>query len=521
MKRLILSLSFLMLLGSFVQAKIIYVNASAAGSNNGTDWVNAYTEIDSLYGNISTNDSIFVAAGIYKPRSSQKQFLFNVSVNMYGGFPNTGNPGWAQRDWVVNQSICDGDINGDDGSNMFTDNAKRVFRCNLSCTIDGFVIRNGGNNTSQNGAAIMFNNKKGRIANCTFENNRVLNASLQLWGAGGAIHVPRASASETDTLYIENCFFKKNVANVGGAINSEQCTLIKNCKFSENLASNGAAIGMMADYNDANDDIALVLNQCVFYKNGTANQKTPIYLLTTRSGADGSTIYFKSDFCTYYKEYGILKPVLNNPSSNFNFMTFECSNNIIVVDSASHGFNQTADIFTEDLNQPHWYNQITVNNAGRNMINYAGVNPNFEVHIPNWATIDTANLEFVLACTSWGVDSASTTANTTDIAGNPRVDGSSADLGAFESQCNTSPNAVSDISQHAQLRIYPNPTTGKLNIDMHKQTIKNIEVYNITGKKLKTFQPNQPLDVSSLPSGLYILRVATDNGMVHSRFVKE
>ena len=80
----------------------------------------------------------------------------------------------------------------------------------------------------------------------------------------------------------------------------------------------------------------------------------------------------------------------------------------------------------------------------------------------------------------------------------------------------------------ASLRIYPNPTNGQLTIDNGKTgfgvsqlIIENVEIYDVFGRKLLSFEFLQSLettiDVSSLSSGMYFLKIGNQT----ARFVKE
>ena len=101
--------------------RIIYVNASALGANDGTSWSAAYADLQDALDDAKITGGcpceIWVAAGTYKPdRGSGDQTLaFELANNIgvYGGFG-----GWEecrdQRDPRVNESILNGDLNDDD-----------------------------------------------------------------------------------------------------------------------------------------------------------------------------------------------------------------------------------------------------------------------------------------------------------------------------------------------------------------------------------------------------------------------
>lgn len=60
--------------------------------------------------------------------------------------------------------------------------------------------------------------------------------------------------------------------------------------------------------------------------------------------------------------------------------------------------------------------------------------------------------------------------------------------------------------------IHPNPSNGNIFIVNHKNTIiDKIDIYNLQGEKLFSFQNHSVLDLSQYPKGLYILKISTEN----------
>ena len=65
----------------------------------------------------------------------------------------------------------------------------------------------------------------------------------------------------------------------------------------------------------------------------------------------------------------------------------------------------------------------------------------------------------------------------------------------------------------SQFVLYPNPTTGMVQINTDK-AIRQVEIRNLLGAiMLETTTPqDNTIDVSSLPAGIYIVRVVTTEG---------
>ena len=76
----------------------------------------------------------------------------------------------------------------------------------------------------------------------------------------------------------------------------------------------------------------------------------------------------------------------------------------------------------------------------------------------------------------------------------------------------------------ANLSIYPNPVSDKLNIN-YKENISNLTVYDLSGRSVKsltTNNSNNSIDVSDLKSGTYLLRIETENKNVSTvKFIKK
>jgi|GEM_PF-3439347 len=82
---------------------------------------------------------------------------------------------------------------------------------------------------------------------------------------------------------------------------------------------------------------------------------------------------------------------------------------------------------------------------------------------------------------------------------------------------------IEEKNRHQKVKLFPNPTSKLLTIDYSRNDIKELIVLNILGEEiLKSNKPiNNSINVSSIPSGLYILRIINNkNEKIDSKFIK-
>ena len=74
----------------------------------------------------------------------------------------------------------------------------------------------------------------------------------------------------------------------------------------------------------------------------------------------------------------------------------------------------------------------------------------------------------------------------------------------------------------AAISVFPNPTTGMVQVSSSKFQVSGVDVYDVYGKLLKTdaMMDNSTVDMSGYAAGVYFLRVSTENGVVTKRVVK-
>ncbi|HEY2798182.1 MAG TPA: right-handed parallel beta-helix repeat-containing protein [Thermoanaerobaculia bacterium] len=200
-----------MVLASAASAGVLYVNASATGSDNGSSWADAFTSLPPALASANSGDEIWVAAATYKPATVSDRTVsiaLKNGVGVYGGFNGTETMR-SQRDPLVNVTILSGDI-GTPGSAI--DNSYHVVTAAASVTntgvVDGFTITAGqadGAPAANNdrGAGMWVNGGAPTISHMTFTGNFAQ-------AEGGGLRITSGAP------LLLSCLFQGNSAGFGG-----------------------------------------------------------------------------------------------------------------------------------------------------------------------------------------------------------------------------------------------------------------------------------------------------------------
>jgi len=106
-----------------VQSKIIFVDSASHGLNNGTNWTNAYTSLQSGLAAATSGNIILVGQGTYKPTTTTSRtatFQLKNGVPIYGGYNGVDTSDPDQRGFV---SILSGNIGS---TSLTSDNSYHV-----------------------------------------------------------------------------------------------------------------------------------------------------------------------------------------------------------------------------------------------------------------------------------------------------------------------------------------------------------------------------------------------------------
>ncbi len=270
----------------------VYVKHNAAGTNNGSSWANAYTNLETALAN-TTAGEVWVAAGTYRTPSGTSFNLPN-GVSLYGGFAGT-ETSLGQRNPATNLTTLSGDVLGDDVVGTFgtlrTDNAPHVVTVGAGAAlIDGFSI-SGGNaagmgapiNTSGGG---IFSSGKVTIRHCNITDNfGTTGSAIYIATTADDAEISNSNISDNygqaalymrtvDGITVDSCVFSGNLNEIGTtnaaaflAFNCQQLVL-SNSSFTENKAPQAGALYCVTDSlpNVTNAD-NFVIQNCHFNDN--------------------------------------------------------------------------------------------------------------------------------------------------------------------------------------------------------------------------------------------------------------
>ncbi|MCB0637809.1 MAG: gliding motility-associated C-terminal domain-containing protein [Lewinella sp.] len=300
---------------SFSLSAQVFVDASAAGANNGTSWANAYTDLQTALANTNSGQ-LWVAAGTYYPTTcnpcsaADRGMVFDLKDNvaLYGGFVGT-EVSLGQRNYTTNLTILSGHI----GGGGIGDNSQHVVRAlnvNNSAILDGFIVE-GGNADGASGVDYNFGggiaidgsfsgNSSPAIRHCTIRDNTA--------NGGGGMAVYCTAGGHSNAI-IDDCTFDGNSSSInavsfGGAMivigssGSQLGMQITGCTFTNNTTGSGgdgAAIGMTPSGSILN----VLIDNCLFDNNAAADQAGAIYMRVTYDSFNASQNNSVISNCTF------------------------------------------------------------------------------------------------------------------------------------------------------------------------------------------------------------------------------
>ncbi len=267
-----------------------YVHSGAGPGGDGASWAQAFNNLHEALDCACILDEIWVAAGTYtparpgEPGTRSDSFRMKNGVEIYGGFPNTGNPGWEDRDWNSHKTFLSGEI-GNPGTKA--DNCYHVFyhpeglALDNTAILDGFVIADGyadGYTDPADKGGGMYNEQcSPTVRNCSFLSNGAFLGGGMLNYSGASPDVTGCTFSDNSAFdsgagmanyeaspTVTNCAFLTNTTtygNGGGMFNYQANPIVNDCTFSDNSASDYDGGGIY------NEESAPLITGCVFSEN--------------------------------------------------------------------------------------------------------------------------------------------------------------------------------------------------------------------------------------------------------------
>jgi len=255
-------------------AKIIYVDETAAGANDGSSWDDAYNFLQDALADANESEKpveIRLAQGSYSPDkdslnpegTADREATFQLinGVTLKGGCSGLGSPDPNTRDVAMYETALVGDIRqtGFGGGNSY--HVITGSGTDETAVLDGIIIAGGNANGPRLGeernydyqlryGAGLYNDAGSpTLIDCSFIDNSA-------YMGGGGIYNSNGSNPA-----LTNCIFDWNSAVDGcGIYNSNSNPILTDCLFSTNIAqNNGGGI-----YNEQSNPI---LAGCVFIDN--------------------------------------------------------------------------------------------------------------------------------------------------------------------------------------------------------------------------------------------------------------
>jgi D-alanyl-D-alanine carboxypeptidase len=80
-------------------------------------------------------------------------------------------------------------------------------------------------------------------------------------------------------------------------------------------------------------------------------------------------------------------------------------------------------------------------------------------------------------------------------------------------------SATESYQENAFLKVYPNPAKDRIFIEVPNQEIKRVAIFDLNSRLIKNSETNN-ISISELPDAVYIIKVKTNKGIYHSKFIK-
>jgi hypothetical protein len=397
--------------------RVLFVNADAQGTNDGSSWENAVTDLNYALNLKLDNREIWVAKGTYTPFNGQdrtKSIVIPAGAHVFGGFKGTELKK-QERSWQNYPSLLSGDI-GVPGT--AADNSYHVVMMMENSEINGFIIENGYADgplqTDKSGGGLISLKMGITIENIVFKNNYALSR-------GGALYIEAADPT------VRSCFFTQNQsADYGGglAFFNDYSGIIEKCMFLENNAVRGGGAALLFS--------PVTLENCAFANN-----------IASLNGHELMCQSYGPSLvnCTFYTEHIQISPVylLNSDMKIINTI-ISCPNKAVNCSSSAPTAQNS--LISNTGSSAAWTGTPVLDLGGNLDENPLFIN-NQSITGPDNIPA-TSDDGLILSALSPCIDKAQTLkAPSSDIKNTPRPADAGPDMGCYEGQAGTIVSVVS------------------------------------------------------------------------------
>jgi len=458
-----LTLFFLIILCSFFatsQAQTTrYVTKNGAGTKDGLSWANASNDIQLMINNSEANDMVWVARGIYKPIRPADN-LGNIKEE------NISNAFVLKKNVEVYGGFAGTETNLSDRK------------------VKGFL-----NTTILSGKLNLYLNINARHVVISVGN--VGTARLDGFTITGGI------ANNTDYIIVNSRVVTNS--NGGGVYIAYSSPTITNCKINKNTAG-GYGGGIYIEY-----DSKPYITNSIIINNNAYRAGGGIVNYSSSPTITNCTIAATISSIGIFNLYGSLK--INNSIVWGGVGRYPDDNSEPEIkNSLGHGRGFYTSIDNDNINASGIKDTDIFNNPS---------NDNYTLKAGSVAVNKGNNALYTNASGSLTTD--------TDLAGNPRVYQSIIDIGAYELGSLTTLSVGEDAVQLKAVELYPNPAVNSIRLDIGMVDTAAIQIFDINGKLViekKNYQSKEIVNISSLKTGVYLIRVVSTKGNAIKKFIK-
>ncbi|MDG2483357.1 MAG: DUF5011 domain-containing protein [Flavobacteriaceae bacterium] len=532
-----------------VTQNTIYVASIGAGNMDGTSVENAYGNFGTAMEDINSEGDKLIIIGTVTTSGANltsKNFVFTIE-GLDASSTIIGD-GSSTRLFTINGATSadvtfkDLTFSGNNttlagGAVLFNNNAGATVTFN-NCNITGNSVTNG-----SGGGALFFANGNLNIIDSSFENNSSSDEAGAIFGQSG-------------TITITNTLFKSNsAASKGGALYANTANFnITGSTFYDNETTNATAAGGAAFYvagtgstnsitnctffqnttGSTNQDYGTIrtdngnttVTNSLFYNNKTSNDAGPPS--DWGSGPDGTQTFNTSlaqwitnNVDNQDEGAGSITGIKGGGGTPVNLissnLTFNESSGYVEYDAVYVGENSPIDFGSDGNDVGAWNSGLTLLlDTTAPVITILGDNP---------ATVELGAIYTDAGATSDGGETVTTSGSVdTATVGEYTITYSATDTSNNTGTATRTVNVEDSLSaldldnKDLNIIVYPNPTSGMININgLNKYDLK---VYNNLGQILLQANNTKAIDVSSLPNGVYIIRVSNGVKSSTKNFIK-